>query len=251
MVLLTAIFLQATAADAIAKTRAEKSYELSYKGAGRLPKGDAFERSGKGIWRAPGLLFLEGKASGNEKETALRAGVLHACPMHGVSFDDGPCAACGTPRRPTGQPRVWVHDVIHGWMKSDEASQAGAAAGGQNPDDVLAALARVAGHAAPAPDGFRITLQGGPAADLAAALVPGQPWDPQGAAVTAVLTTDARGRIAAMTLAAALRGEAGPLKLDLEVKLSGFGDVQIPKSLAGAAFTTRMQAAIEAELRRP
>jgi hypothetical protein len=86
--------LQADAAGAIAKTRAEASYEVTFSGQGRIPGSDAFERSGTGVWRAPGLLILQGDASGQRKEYTVRAGVLHACAKHGLSYHETPCEQC-------------------------------------------------------------------------------------------------------------------------------------------------------------
>jgi hypothetical protein len=241
-------------ADAILKTRAEKSYEVAFSGEGRLPNGDPIKRAGKGLRLAPGVLILDYEISGGKKVRAVRAGVLQACPAHGTSFKTGACDRCGAARTPSKAPRVWSYANAHGrWMTSDEASEAGAASGFQNPDDLLEVLSRFAANARPGKDGLGIDLKGDDAAKAAGALAPGHDWDPKEAMLSAVLKADLQGRLATVSITASLRGAAGPAKLAATLEVGKYGQAELPRRLGSdqepVPFSLEVRAALEEELR--
>jgi hypothetical protein len=99
-------------------TRALKSYRTRFKARLTPPKGDALHYDGTCVWAAPGILFIHYTASGGDEKNIVRAG-----------------------------EKVWVHHSLVGWVTSDEAGMPGAGRGVQNPDEVLAVLARYAGAA--------------------------------------------------------------------------------------------------------
>ena len=103
---------KALARDAIARTRALKSYPTQFQARIDAPQGDPIQYSGTTVWVSPGVLYIHYTASGGDEKNIVRAG-----------------------------DNVWVWFSAAGeWLTSDELGMAGAARGIQNPDEVLAVL---------------------------------------------------------------------------------------------------------------
>src|ERR1041384_310692 len=94
-------------------TRTQKSYETKFKIRLTPPKGDVLDYTGQCVWVSPGILFIHYTASGGDEKHIVRVG-----------------------------NRVWVHHSLVGWVTNEEAGMPGAGRGIQNPDEVLAVLAR-------------------------------------------------------------------------------------------------------------
>jgi hypothetical protein len=99
-------------------TRTQRSYETKFKARLSPPQGDALDYTGQCVWVAPGVLYIHYTASGGDEKNIVRVG-----------------------------NRVWIHHPLVGWATSDEAAMPGAGRGIQNPDEVLAVLAKHAGGA--------------------------------------------------------------------------------------------------------
>jgi hypothetical protein len=99
-------------------TRTQKSYETRFK-AQLTTSGTPLDYDGRCVWVNPGVLFVHYTASGGDEKRIVRA----------------------------GDRDVWVYDLLVGWVTAEEAGMAGAGRGIQNPDEVLAVLARNAGGA--------------------------------------------------------------------------------------------------------
>lgn len=99
-------------------TRTQKSYETKFK-AKLTTSGTPLDYDGRCVWVNPGVLYVHYTASGGDEKRIVRA----------------------------GEKDVWVYDLLVGWVTADEAGMPGAGRGIQNPDEVLAVLARNAGGA--------------------------------------------------------------------------------------------------------
>ena len=97
-------------------TRSQKSYETKFK-ARLTTSGAPLDYDGRCVWVHPGVLYVHYTASGGDEKMIVRA----------------------------GDRDVWVYNTLVGWVTADEAGMAGAGRGIQNPDDVLAVLARNSG----------------------------------------------------------------------------------------------------------
>jgi len=108
------------AKQAVQKTRAQKSYSALFTGTLQVPNSDAMEIKGESVWVTPGVLFLKYKASGGDEVRLVRVG-----------------------------DKVWMfHLQIEDWIPAEQAGRGGAGRGLQNPDEVLALIAKVQGKAA-------------------------------------------------------------------------------------------------------
>lgn len=101
------------------KTRSQKSYETKFKARLAWPKSDPIDYDGRCVWVSPGVLYTHMTATGGDDRKIVRAGA----------------------------DKVWVYNPLVRWTPADEAGQAGAGRGIQNPDEVLATLARHPGTA--------------------------------------------------------------------------------------------------------
>lgn len=100
-------------------TRTLGSYETKFK-ARLTTTGAPLDYEGRCVWVNPGVLYVHYTASGGDEKMILRA----------------------------GDRSVWVyHPLVGSWVTADEAGMAGAGRGIQNPDEVLAVLARHTGTA--------------------------------------------------------------------------------------------------------
>ena len=100
-------------------TRTSKSYEAGWKARLTVPRSDPLDYIGRCVWVRPGVLYSHYTASGGDEKMIVRA----------------------------GDKDVWVYNTLVGWVTADEAGMAGAGRGIQNPDEVLAVLARNSGTA--------------------------------------------------------------------------------------------------------
>lgn len=225
MTLAAALLLQATAAEAIAKTRGETSYEAAFDLSLRIPGSDAYARKGTGRRCGPGVVVVEFQQAGDRNRTrAVRAG-----------------------------DRTWVHSPLHGkWMSPEEASEVGVLHGLQNPDVLLRVLADEAGKAKPKGAGFAIDLAGPEAVALVRRLAPNQ--DVAEATVRLVLTPDGAGRVGAVAVDVAVNTPQGAGRLKADVALSSFGQAPVPAALGPAGdpvpLSAEMLKAIDDQLRR-
>ena len=106
-------------------TRTQKCHETRFK-ARLTTTGAPLDYDGRCVWVHPGVLYVHYTASGGDEKMIVRA----------------------------GDRDVWVYNALVGWVTADEAGMAGAGRGIQNPDDVLAVLARNSGTAKLAKPGF-------------------------------------------------------------------------------------------------
>lgn len=95
-------------------TRAQKSYETRFKARLAWPKSDPLDYDGKCVWVSPGVLYTHFTVTGGDDKKIVRA----------------------------GDEKVWVYNPLVRWTTADEAGMAGAGRGIQNPDEVLAVLAK-------------------------------------------------------------------------------------------------------------
>ncbi len=100
-------------------TRTQQSYRSGFTARIAFPGGDPIEYRGSSLWVAPSLLYIHYTASGGDLKNILRAGVDKK-----------------------GVPNVWIHHEAAGWVTPADLGMPGAARGIQNPDEVLAVLAR-------------------------------------------------------------------------------------------------------------
>lgn len=104
---------------AAAATRARKSYQTRFTAVLTPPEGDAIEYQGTCVWVRPGVLYIYYTAKGGDEKRIVRAGET-----------------------------AWVyHSLLEEWVSAEEAGLSGAGRGIQNPDEVLAVLARHGGSA--------------------------------------------------------------------------------------------------------
>lgn len=111
--------------SAVEKTRARKSYSVSFKAEIRAPDSDPLSFGGETLWVAPGVLFTQYTTSGGEKVRVVRA----------------------------GEKVWWYHMVAEDWFPAEEVGKPGAGRGVQNPDDVLSAVIQAVDQAVPGAKG--------------------------------------------------------------------------------------------------
>lgn len=99
-------------------TRSQKSYETTFK-AHLTTTGTPLDYEGQCVWVNPGVLFVHYTASGGDEKMIVRV----------------------------GEKSAWVWNALVGWVTADEAGMPGAGRGIQNPDEILAVLARNTGTA--------------------------------------------------------------------------------------------------------
>jgi hypothetical protein len=100
-------------------TRTQKSYETKFK-ARLTTSGAPLDYDGRCVWVHPGVLFVHYTASGGDEKMIVRCSAKDA----------------------------WVyHNLVGDWITSDEIGMPGAGRGIQNPDEVLAVVARHSGTA--------------------------------------------------------------------------------------------------------
>lgn len=109
---------RSVAEHAAHNTRTQKSYETRFKAKLTPPQGDPLEYVGQCVWAAPGVLYIHYTASGGDEKNIVRVG-----------------------------NQVWVYHSLVGWVTADEAGMPGAGRGVQNPDEVLAVVAKHSGAA--------------------------------------------------------------------------------------------------------
>lgn len=107
------------AGHAIYNTRTQKGYRTKFKARLAAPGSDALDYEGTGAWITPGVLYIQYSGSGGREQKIVRA----------------------------GERAIWVHHAIAGWVTADEVGDSGAGRGMQNPDEILALLARHLGTA--------------------------------------------------------------------------------------------------------
>lgn len=242
MMLALLLALQADLADAIRRTRSEKSYEVAFTSRTAIGRGDPLDRKGSVLWWKSGVLIVDYEGSANERVKAVRAGTQFRCARHEAVFTSTPCETCGGPRLPTTLPRVWVHHP-QGWISADQAGKPGAASGFQNPDELLALIESQAGAAKPVKDGWTLALMGKPAVDVARKLAPGNDFSPEKAALKADLRV-AQGRIASLELSAELTTADGSASVTGSAQLRNFGELTPPAGLGKVAFSPEIAAAL-------
>ena len=104
---------------AVDKTRAQKSYSVTFEAVVRVPDSDPMKITGETVWVAPGVLFTHYTASGGEVVRLVRVG-----------------------------EKVWLYHVLaEEWLSADESGKPGAGRGVQNPDEVLAAVVKASDQA--------------------------------------------------------------------------------------------------------
>lgn len=100
-------------------TRTQKGYETTFK-ARLTTSGAPLDYEGRCVWVYPGVLYVHYTASGGDEKMIVR----------------------------TGPADAWVYHPVAGqWATSDQMGMPGAGRGIQNPDDVLAVVARHTGSA--------------------------------------------------------------------------------------------------------
>ena len=99
-------------------TRTQKNYETKFK-ARLTTSGAPLDYNGRCVWVNPGVLYVHYTASGGDEKRIVRA----------------------------GEKGTWVYDLLVEWVTAIEAGMPGAGRGIQNPDEVLAVLARNSANA--------------------------------------------------------------------------------------------------------
>jgi|GEM_PF-2811044 len=104
---------------AVDKTRAQKSFSVTFEAVIRVPDSDPMKITGETVWVAPGILFTQYTASGGETVRLVRVG-----------------------------EKVWLyHMTVEEWFTAEETGKPGAGRGVQNPDEVLLAVLKAADQA--------------------------------------------------------------------------------------------------------
>lgn len=101
-------------------TRSQKSYETRFKARLAPPApSNPVDYEGRCVWVAPGVLFIHSTASGGDEKRIVRAG-----------------------------EKAWVwHPLAEAWVTDKSMGMRGAGRGIQNPDEILAVLAKHLGGA--------------------------------------------------------------------------------------------------------
>jgi hypothetical protein len=109
---------QSVAEHAAYNTRTQKSYETKFTAQLIVPGSDPLNYAGECVWVSPGVLFVHYIVTGGDDKKIVRAGNT-----------------------------VWVWHSLAGWVLAEELGISGAGRGIQNPDEILAVLARHTGTA--------------------------------------------------------------------------------------------------------
>lgn len=97
---------------AIGKVREQSSYRVKYKAVMKAPHSDEMVIEGESVWTAPGILYVQYRASGGDEKRIVRVG-----------------------------EKVWIyHEFVEDWVTAEEMGNRGAGRGVQNPEEVLAVL---------------------------------------------------------------------------------------------------------------
>jgi len=107
------------AGRAIQALRSQQSYRTRFKATIEAPGSDSLKIEGESVWVKPGVLYIHYTGSGGDEKRIVRVG-----------------------------DRVWIyHEFLEDWVTGQEMGSPGAGRGVQNPDEVLAILAKHAGKA--------------------------------------------------------------------------------------------------------
>jgi hypothetical protein len=234
-------------ADALRNTREASSYEVTFESEQSVGLGDPLRRKGTlRRWKS-GVLIVDYEGSGQERVQAVRAGVLHKCEAHPLSYASTPCDACGKPRAPTDVPRVWVRGAFDDWIPADESNHSAAAAGFLDPDEVLRVLEDSLNLAKKSPDGFTIEARNEEAAGMARRLAPHQNPAAENAVLRLTATLE-RDRLSRLKLDGRFHGNEGVLTLKGEAQFARFGEVERPSHMGDPKKPVRFSAAIQKAL---
>jgi hypothetical protein len=166
-------------------TRTQKSYETKFK-AQLTTSGAPLNYDGSCVWVNPGVIFVHYTASGGDEKMIVRTSLKDA----------------------------WLFHPLAGvWATADQMGMPGAARGIQNPDEVLAVVARHPGTAKLVKPGVVELTFGG--ADIEAVMkeqTSKDAFDWKESSATLTLTIDAENRLQSFTCGATLKSTAAGVK---------------------------------------
>jgi len=188
-------------------TRTQKSFETKFK-ARLTTSGAPLDYDGQCVWVYPGVLYVHYTASGGDEKMIVRA----------------------------GQKDVWVWNTLVGWVTADEAGMPGAGRGIQNPDEILAVVAR---HAAAAklvaPGVVELNFTGDDIENIMKEQAQKGAFVWKDSKARLELTVDAEARLQKFTCAATLKpaaaGAAGLVEYTAEFNLVGYNGAKELKFL--------------------
>lgn len=189
-------------------TRTQKSYETRFK-ATLTTSGAPLNYDGRCVWVHPGVLYVHYTASGGDEKMIVRSGLKDA----------------------------WVyHNLVGDWITSDEIGMPGAGRGIQNPDEVLAVVARHSGTAKLTKPGVvEMAFTGEDIENIMKEQAAQGSFDWKESTATLTLTVDAENRLQRFTCDATLKS-ANPQVKDkvryvAEVHLVGYNGARELKFL--------------------
>jgi hypothetical protein len=199
---------------AVARTRGQRSYEVGWTARLKAPQGDPLDYKGTCVWAAPGVLYLDYTASGGDEKKIVRI----------------------------GEQPAWIHDLLQGWQLADQMGFAGAGRGFQNPDEILGLLAKSPGTLKLVRPGVvELTLAGDDLQKLMAEQAQSGSFEWSKSAATAVLSTDADGRLGKLECTASL------VSTDPNVK----GEVAYSAALEARGYNAKSALEFKDEKNRP
>jgi hypothetical protein len=188
---------------AVARTRGQKSYEVGWTARLKAPQGDPLDYKGTCVWAAPGILYLEYTASGGDDKKIVRIG---------------------------DQP-AWICDLVQGWQPADVMGFPGAGRGFQNPGKLTLVK----------PGQVELVLTGDDLQKLMAEQAQQGSFEWSKSAATALLTTDAEGRLGKLECKASL------VSTDPNVK----GEVAYAAALEARGYNAKSALEFKDEKNRP
>ena len=210
-------------------TRTQKSYETKFK-ARLTTSGAPLDYEGRCVWVYPGVLYVHYTASGGDEKMIVRA----------------------------GDKETWVWSALAGWVTKDEIGMPGAGRGIQNPDEILAVLARAGDFAKMAKPGVvALTLTGEDIEKIMKEQANKGAFDWKNSSANLDLATDAETRLQKFTCDATLKSTdpnvKAPVRYTAEVSLVGYNGARDLKFLdekkREIPLTTEMKTRIESVLK--
>lgn len=182
---------QSVVDHAVYNTRSQKSYETSF--TARLM--GKLDYKGRSVWVGPDVLYMHFTGSGNNDQKIVRAGAKS----------------------------VWIHHEFNGWLTAEVFGDAGAGRGIQNPDEVLAVLAKHTARAKFLKSGaLEVTLSG----DDLAKIMKGQgingAIDPKASSARVELIVDGETRVQKFSCDATVVTTAEKVRYSSEVTVAAY-----------------------------
>jgi hypothetical protein len=210
-------------------TRTQKSYETRFK-ARLTTSGAPLDYEGQCVWLYPGVLYVHYTASGGDEKMIVRA----------------------------GDKETWVWSSLAGWVTKDEIGMPGAGRGVQNPDEILAVLARATEFATLEKPGLvDLSLRGDDIEKIMREQANKGAFDWKNSSAKLELAADGENRLQRFTCDATLKSTdpavKTPVRYTAEVNLVGYNGARELKFLdekkREIPLTGEMKAKIESVLK--